>query len=251
MIDRVTSDGGRWKQGRSSVTGGDRLSSSRRPSFLCRLLSGVAKIALIGSLIAIGAALLAYLDVSYRYRQRLFAPETVDQRPVALVLGAGIYPDGQLTPVLADRVRTAADLYHQGKVSKLLMSGDNRFQHYNEPARMGDFARSLDVPAAALAYDYAGRRTYDSCYRTKHIFGQDQVVVVTQAFHLPRALYLCQQLDIDAVGVSADRRPYRGAVWFSLRETLARIRAWIDVHVREPAVVGGEAIDIFSADYTP
>ena len=215
------------------------------------MISGLAKMAFIGSLIAIVAALLVYLDVSYRYRQRLLTSEAVDQRPVALVLGAGIYPNGQLTPVLADRVRTAADLYHQGKVSMLLMSGDNRFLDYNEPARMGDFARSLGVPASALAYDYAGRRTYDSCYRAKHIFGQDQVVVVTQAFHLPRALYLCQQLDIDAVGVSADRRPYRGAAWFSLRETLARIRAWGDIHVREPAVVGGEPIDIFAPDHTP
>ena len=207
--------------------------------------------ALIGSLIAIVAALLVYLDVSYRYRQRLLSPEDIDQRPVALVFGAGVYPNGQLTPVLADRVRTAADLYNQGKVSKLLMSGDNRFLDYNEPAHMGDFARSLGVPTSALAYDYAGRRTYDSCYRAKHIFGQDRLVLVTQAFHLPRALYLCQQLDIDAVGVSADLRPYRGAAWFSLRETLARIRAWLDVHVRAPAVVGGEPIDIFSPDYKP
>jgi SanA protein len=215
------------------------------------MVSAVVMIALFGSFLAILAAALVYLDVSYRYRQRLLSPETVDQRPVALVFGAGVYPNGQLTPVLADRVRTAADLYHQGKVSKLLMSGDNRFLDYNEPAHMGDFARNLGVPASALAYDYAGRRTYDSCYRAKHIFGQDRLVLVTQAFHLPRALYLCQQLDIDAVGVSADRRSYRAAAWFSLRESFARIRAWLDVHVQAPAVVGGEPIDIFSADYTP
>jgi len=215
------------------------------------MVSAVAMIALFGSFLALLAAALIYLDVSYRYRQRLLSPEAVDQRPVALVFGAGVYPNGQLPPVLADRVRTAADLYHQGKVSKLLMSGDNRFLDYNEPAHMGDFARGLGVPTSALAYDYAGRRTYDSCYRAKHIFGQDRLVLVTQAFHLPRALYLCQQLDIDAVGVSADLRPYRGAAWFSLRETLARIRAWLDVHVRAPAVVGGEPIDIISPDYTP
>ncbi len=165
---------------------------------------------LLSSLLAIVAASLVYLDVSYRYRQRLLAPVDVDQRAVALVFGAGIYPNGQLTPVLADRVRTAADLYQQGKVSKLLMSGDNRFEDYNEPAAMGAYARSLGVPASALAYDYAGRRTYDSCYRLKNIFGQDRAVLVTQTFHLPRALYLCQQFDVDAVGVSADLRPYRG-----------------------------------------
>lgn len=221
------------------------------PSFPRRAASALAVAALFGSFLALSAAALIYLDVSYRYRQRLLPPEDIEQRPVALVFGAGVYPNGQLTTVLADRVRTAADLYQQGKVSKLLMSGDNRFLDYNEPARMGDYARSLGVPASALAYDYAGRRTYDSCYRAKHIFGQDRLVLVTQAFHLPRALYLCQQLDIDAVGVSADRRSYRAAAWFSLRETLARIRAWLDVHARPPAVVGGEPIDIFSPDYRP
>lgn len=222
-----------------------------RPPFPRRAASVLAMAALFGSVLALSAAALIYLDVSYRYRQRLLSPKEVEPRPVALVFGAGIYPNGQLTTVLADRVRTAADLYQQGKVSKLLMSGDNRFLDYNEPARMGDYARSLGVPASALAYDYAGRRTYDSCYRAKHIFGQDRLVLVTQAFHLPRALYLCQQFDIDAVGVPADRRSYSAAAWFSLRETLARLRAWVDVHVRAPAVVGGEPIDIFSSDYTP
>ena len=205
-------------------------------------------LALVFFLITVIVASLVYLDVSYRYRQRLLAPADVDQRPVALVFGAGIYPNGQLTAVLADRVSTAVDLYNRGKVSKLLMSGDNRFEDYNEPAAMGAYARNLGVPASALAYDYAGRRTYDSCYRLKNIFGEDRVILVTQSFHLPRALYLCQQFDVDAVGVSADLRPYRAAGWFSLRETFARLRAWYDIHVQNPPVVGGDPIDIFATD---
>ncbi|NOZ72727.1 MAG: hypothetical protein GXP38_12590 [Chloroflexi bacterium] len=195
-----------------------------------------------------GAALLlavaAYLDVSYRYRQDIVAPDEIEEPAVALVLGAGIYPSGQLSIVLKDRMLTAIELYEQGKSTHLLLSGDNRFIDYNEPARMAEFARSRGVPEEAIVYDYAGRRTYDSCYRARHIFGQKRVIVVTQAFHLPRALYLCQSVGIEAVGVVADRRPYTYAAWFGFREALARMRAWFDVHILHPAVVGGEPIDI-------
>jgi SanA protein len=195
-------------------------------------------------------ALIAYLDVSLRYRNRIVKAEDVDQRPVAIVLGAGVYPSGRLTPVLADRMRTAIDLYQAGKVQKLLLSGDNSVIEYNEPARMGDFARDHGLPEAALAYDYAGRRTYDSCWRSRHIFGQRRVVIVTQAFHLPRALYLCQQMGVDAVGVAADRRFYTAAPFWAVREALARITAWLDVHLLHPQPVGGPPIDLFAQEET-
>lgn len=193
-------------------------------------------------------ALVAYLDVSLRYRSRIVSAEEVERRPVAIVLGAGVYPSGRLTPVLADRMRTAIDLYQAGKVQKLLLSGDNSVVEYNEPARMGDFARDQGLPEAALAYDYAGRRTYDSCWRARHIFGQRQIVIVTQAFHLPRALYLCQQLGVDAVGVAADRRFYTAAPFWTVRESLARITAWLDVHLLHPQPIGGPPIDLFAQD---
>ena len=169
---------------------------------------------------------------------------------MALVLGAGVYPDGRLSPMLADRVQTAVDLHQQGKVDKLLMSGDNSIKTYNEPWHMADYAISLGVPEDDIAFDYAGRRTYASCWRAKHIFGLDSVVIVTQRFHLPRALYLCQSLDLDAVGVAADRRDYGLAnTRYSIREIPARVKAWLDVHILHPAVIGGDPIDIFSPDY--
>jgi SanA protein len=131
----------------------------------------------------------AYLDVSYHYRGNIVTPAEIEEPAVVLVLGAGIYPSGQLSVVLKDRMLTAIDLYREGKARRLLLSGDNRFVDYDEPGRMADFARSQGVPEAVLAYDYAGRRTYDSCYRARHIFGQRRLIIVTQAFHLPRALY--------------------------------------------------------------
>lgn len=214
-------------------------------SLLFRVMLFLAAAACLVFLLAV----VAYVDVSLRYRSRIVGAEEVTPRPLAIVLGAGVYPSGRLTPVLADRMRTAIALYQAGKVQKLLLSGDNSVVEYNEPARMGDFARDQGLPESALAYDYAGRRTYDSCWRARHIFGQTQVVVVTQAFHLPRALYLCQQLGLDAVGVAADRRFYTAAPFWVVREALARIGAWLDVHFLHPQPIGGPSIDIFAGDY--
>ncbi len=195
-------------------------------------------------------ALYAWLDVSLRYRARMVTPEELDHRPVAIVFGAGVYPDGRLSPMLADRVLTAVDLYKAGKVDKLLMTGDNSIPTYNEPWRMADFAIAHGVPEEDIAFDYAGRRTYASCWRAKHIFGLDRVALVTQRFHLPRALYLCQSMGLDAAGVAADRRDYHLAnTRYTLREVPARVKAWLDVHLLYPPVIGGDPIDIFSPEY--
>ncbi len=111
-------------------------------------------------------------------------------------------------PALYDRVATAVDLYQRGLVNKLLLTGDNRFVNYNEPEAMRRTAVKLGVPDEDLVLDYAGRRTYDSCYRAREIFGVNRAILVTQAFHLDRALYLCDAFGIDSVGVVADRRNY-------------------------------------------
>lgn len=171
--------------------------------------------------------------------------EDVPPRPVALVLGAGLWADGSLTPVLADRVATSVDLYRAGIVQKLLFSGDNRFVDYNEPHAMLEYALRLGVPREDIVLDYAGRRTYDSCYRARVIFGVEQVVVVTQRFHVARTLYLCDALGLDAVAILADRRDYtlRRVTW-ETREYLALALAWWDVNVRRPVPVLGERIPI-------
>jgi len=168
----------------------------------------------------------------------------VPPAPVALVLGAGLWRDGSPTPALYDRVATAVDLYQAGRVKKLLMSGDNRFVNYNEPAAMKKLAVQLGAPAEDIVLDYAGRRTYDSCYRAKEIFGVRKVVIVTQRFHLDRALFLCDALGIESVGVVADRRVYQTLRWWELREVLATAGAWWDVNVRHPMPVLGEKLPI-------
>jgi len=172
--------------------------------------------------------------------------QAVPPTGVALVLGAGLWADGSPTPVLYDRVATAAELYHAGVVKKLLMSGDNRFKWYNEPEEMRQLAIRLGVPDKDVVLDYAGRRTYDSCYRARAIFDVGQVVIVTQRFHLDRALYLCDALGIQAVGVVADRRVYSTPArqWWDVRETAALTGAWLDIHVLHPQPVLGERLPI-------
>jgi len=194
--------------------------------------------------------LYAYLDVSWRDKNKIKPLDEVGHHPVALVLGAGVYPDGRLSPMLEDRVLTAIDLYQAGKVDKLLMSGDNSITTYNEPWAMADYAIARGVPEKDIAFDYAGHRTYASCWRAKNIFGLDSVVVVTQKFHLPRALYLCRSVGLEAEGVVADRRDYRlASKRYALREIFARVKAWLDVHLLHPPVIGGDPIDIFSPSY--
>jgi SanA protein len=198
---------------------------------------GVTTVVLLGGL---------RLWVEQKYRDRIYTcAEDVPPRSVALVPGAGLWPDGSLTPVLADRVATAADLYHAGTVQKLLCSGDNRFVDYNEPQRMLEYAVSLGVPEEAIVLDYAGRRTYDTCYRARDIFGLERVVVVTQRFHAARALYLCDALGVDAVAVLADLQDYtiRRVTW-ETREYPALALAWWDVNVRHPLPVLGEPLPI-------
>lgn len=177
-------------------------------------------------------------------RPRLYTVETVPDAKVAIVFGAGLQRDGSPTPILRARVATAADLYFSGKVQKLLMSGDNRYVNYNEPKSMHDYAISLGVPEKDIVMDYAGRRTYDTCYRAKQIFGVDHAILVTQKFHQPRALYTCNLLGVQSTGVASDRGLWIRKIW-RVREVPATLMALVDVWVRHPLPVLGEQEPIF------
>ncbi len=193
------------------------------------------------------ALLLSRLWTGLYARTRTYSVTDVPVRRVVIVFGAGLWRDGSPTPVLQDRVATAVELYQAGKVEKLLLSGDNRFLHYNEPAAMQRLALALGVPEEDLVLDYAGRRTYDTCYRARAIFGVEQAILVTQAFHLPRAIYTCNQLGVEAVGVRADRRPYprTSMLYWNGRELLATLTALLDVHLLHPLPVLGQPEPIF------
>ena len=174
----------------------------------------------------------------------------IDDSPTekaAIVFGAGLLRDGTPTAVLRDRVATAVELYKAGKVEKLLMSGDNRFEDYNEPAAMLEYATQLGIPEEDIVLDFAGRSTYDTCYRAKYIFGVDQALLITQRYHLPRALYTCNKLGLEASGVSADRREYRKYAYrfWVIREFAATTAAFWDLWIEKPLPVMGNLEPIF------
>jgi SanA protein len=159
----------------------------------------------------------------------------VPKAPAAVVFGAGI--DSREA---RDRVSTAAALYKHGIVQKLLMTGDNGHLNYNEPEAMKRDAVALGVPAQDIVCDYAGFRTYDSVYRAHYIFEVEDAVLVTQRYHLPRALFLAKNLGLKAVGIDAGVHKYGiWQTWYNLREIGAAEAAWLDIMTcRNPKFLG-------------
>jgi SanA protein len=209
----------------------------------------IASCLILALLVSVALCMLAPLVLRARtrekYRDQIYSGVVeTPSMPVAIVFGAGYWPSGRLSNALADRMETAIELYQMGKVNKLLLTGDNRFVDYNEPAVMAEYALARGVPGDDLVLDYAGRRTYDSCYRAGAIFGVKQAALVTQAFHLPRALLTCERLGLEVVGVVADRHRYARAPWFSLRELMALVRAWLDLNLIHPLPVLGDPIPV-------
>lgn len=205
-----------------------------------KLILGLALFFILISL----AARIYLLSVT---RNSIESEANASPKPVAIVFGAGLRRDGSPTAILRDRVETAVRLYNAGKVQKILMSGDNRFIEYNEPGSMKEYALSLGVPEGDIALDYAGRRTYDTCYRARDVFLLQSAILVTQEFHLPRAVYTCKLLGMDIEGVPATGRSYRQSSLFfwSLREIPATLISLWENNVSHPIPVLGEPEPIF------
>jgi SanA protein len=165
--------------------------------------------------------------------------ETVDAHSVAIVFGAGIVGDYP-SDVLEDRLITAAELYNASKIEHILVSGDNRYENYSEPDVMTTYlSETLNIPSEDIYQDYAGRRTYDTCVRANELWGINQAILVTQDFHLPRAIWTCNQLGINTVGISASRQAYKDAERNTLREWLASYKSFIDIYLWNPPYVSG------------
>jgi vancomycin permeability regulator SanA len=170
---------------------------------------------------------------SYRYDDLSAIPPV----QVAIVFGAGLRRDGQPSPMLADRVRAATQLYQLGRVRKILMTGDNSRVEYDEVSAMRRYAVELGVPPGDITLDYAGFSTYESCYRAPVIFGVRQAVLITQRYHLPRAVYTCRDLGVEAFGLGAsDWGRYGVGVMlpYASREALATIKALWQIHIVRP-----------------
>jgi SanA protein len=127
-------------------------------------------------------------------------------------------------------VTTAVELYKAGKVKKILMSGDNPTPQYDEPTAMKKYAMELGVPENDVILDFAGRRTYDTCYRAREIFEIKKAVIVSQEFHLSRSIYLCQNMDVDSIGIVANRRQYIAENYWAFREFFSVFSAWFEMN---------------------
>ena len=171
----------------------------------------------------------------------VYGVSDVPAAPVALVLGAEVYDDGSPSPFLAARLEIARQLLANGKVRAILVSGDHREWDYNEPGAMYQWLRDRGVPGQRIVLDHAGFDTYDSCARAKEVFGVSEAIVVTQTYHIDRAVALCRSLGVKASGVGDDSvriytEPWRNSV---VRERGAVVKALVDViSGRDPVFLG-------------
>lgn len=168
----------------------------------------------------------------------------IEKKKVALVLGARVYSDGRLSDMLHDRVQSALELYQNGKVEKILLSGDHGRENYDEVSAMRDYLLENGVPGNDIFLDHAGFDTYDSMYRARDVFLVDSMIVVTQEFHLPRAVYIARSLDVDAIGFVADKQHYLFMVRNNIRESLARIKAFFNVLLHSNPKFLGDKIPV-------
>lgn len=160
-----------------------------------------------------------------------------------LILGAGIkgnYP----TPMLEDRLQTGIDLYEDNFSSKILVSGDHLKESHDEVGVMKDYLVGHKIPSQDIFMDHAGISTYDSIYRTKEIFGAKKIVIITQQYHLYRALYIAKQLDLEAVGIAPENKNYNGQGTREVREILARIKDFAKTILKPTSSYLGDPIPI-------
>lgn len=189
-------------------------------------------------LVVVSFPVILRVVVRWQTQKQIYSVQDSPSRPVAIVYGAAVFRGDRLSTVLRDRMDTAIDLFHAGKVSHLLVSGYRQDDSYDEPGAMAAYAIRNNVPGDRIIADDRGSRTYDTCYRAKNEFDVSSAILVTQAFHLPRAIFTCDQMGIESIGVAADKRLYRAASWYNVREVAATIVALFDVIKQNPPVLG-------------
>lgn len=185
-------------------------------------------LALAGAIIL--AIIAADAIVAFSGRNAIYgSANDLPDADAVLVLGAAVYRNGEMSAVFNDRASVALEVYNAGKVRKILVSGDHSRGDYDEVNIAKKFFLKNGVPGEDIFVDYAGFDTYSSVYRAKEVFQVKSLIISTQNFHLPRALYLARQLGIEAYGISADLRAYDLGFHNVLRENAARAKAFWDI----------------------
>jgi len=198
-------------------------------------------------MIGVAVALSSIRREIHRFDSRIVASvddlETGEwERPrTAIVFGASVLGNRTLSPILADRVERAIDLYRARKVDRILVSGDNRHPTYNEPGAMYDYLVARMVPPDHIIVDSSGRSTYETCLRARDVFGLRQAVLVSQGFHLPRALFIANELGVSAVGVAGELQLGSSFGYQNIREVVAEFKAWFNIRISPPAELKSQA----------
>lgn len=205
--------------------------------------------AVMGGCVLLGgvAAIIASKYVKKSTSSRII---TVEQAAILndvdciLVLGCQVKSDGVPSHMLEDRLRRSVELYNAQAAPKLLMSGDHGQDNYNEVGTMKQYAIDEGIPSSDVFMDHAGFSTYESMYRAKEVFGVKKIVIVTQEYHLYRALYIAEKMDIEAYGISADYRSYWGQGKREIREIMARCKDMLATAFNVSPTYVGEPISI-------
>lgn len=186
------------------------------------------------------------LHVKAKTSDRVYVVSTVprDNYDAAVVLGCGVYNNEYPSPLLRERLDAAVELFHEGVVNKLIMSGDHGQDNYNEVAVMKQYAIDEGVPSEAIFMDHAGFSTYESVFRARDIFMADSVLIVSQEYHVYRALYVAEALGLEAYAVSADKTRLSGQTARDLREILARNKDFIFSIIKPEPTYLGEPISL-------
>ncbi|WP_034216445.1 SanA/YdcF family protein [Actinoplanes subtropicus] len=216
-----------------------------RPGIVGRVLLRVLRRTVFWGALATAIAIIAGSFCSLWVRASAFGhvydESSVPPAPVAIVLGAEVYPDSEPSPFLAARLDIAKRLLDEGKVKAILVSGDHSRWDYDEPGSMQVYLVARGVPAGEVVLDYAGFDTYDSCARARRIFGVRKAIVVTQSYHIDRAVTLCRGQGIDASGVGDDSVRIYTEPWAHsyVREQGAIVKAAYDsLSHRDPVFLG-------------
>ena len=209
------------------------------------LRAAVAAVLLVVMLIC-AAALIVNRRVMSSAESRILTEEeaALKDADCILVLGAGVWEGGVPSHMLADRLDEAVSLYELGASGKLLMSGDHGRDDYDEVNVMKDYAVDAGVPSEDVFMDHAGFSTYESLYRTRDVFKAERIIIVTQRYHIYRALYVAEKLGLEAYGVASDPRIYRGQQFREFREILARCKDWTYTVIKPEPTFLGEPIPV-------
>ena len=176
----------------------------------------------------------------------IFDSKSIDKPAcyTAIVLGASVHRNGNLSSILSDRVDGALELYNSGKIKRFLLSGDHGQTDYDEVNTMKNYLIKEGVDSADIFLDHAGFDTYSSMVRAKEVFKVDSLYIVTQQYHLYRAVYIARKIGLNAYGYVADKREYNAIVKYTLREWLANVKSWIWVNTNHKPIFLGDQIPI-------